>query len=47
MIKVGDKSVHDLSKELGIQNVTLYSWVRKYDEDKEEAFPEGETEAVR
>jgi transposase len=39
MIKVGDKSVHDLSNELGIHNVTLYSWVRKYDEDKEEAFP--------
>jgi len=39
MIKLGDKSVLDLSEELGIHNVTLYSWVRKYNEDKEEAFP--------
>ena len=39
MIKTGDKSVGELSKELDIHEVTLYSWVRKYDEDKEESFP--------
>jgi len=39
MIKVGDKSVRDLSKELEIHDVTLYNWVRHYDKDKSEAFP--------
>ena len=28
-----------LADELGINHATLYSWVRKYSEDKEEAFP--------
>lgn len=46
MIRTGDKSVVDLSKELDIHDVTLYSWLRKYKEDKEEAFPgEGKLKA--
>ena len=39
MVKLGEKSVRELSKELEIQDVTIYSWIRKYKEDKEEAFP--------
>lgn len=39
MVKLGEKSVRELSKELDIQDVTIYSWIRKYKEDKEEAFP--------
>ena len=39
MVRLGEKSVRDLSKELDIQDVTIYSWLRKYKEDKEEAFP--------
>ena len=38
-IKLGDKGVYELAEELGINHATLYSWVRKYSEDKEEAFP--------
>ena len=38
-IKLGDKSVPVLAEELGIDKSTLYNWVKKYDEDKEEAFP--------
>lgn len=41
MVKLGEKSVRELSKELDIQDVTIYSWIRKYKEDKEEAFPGG------
>jgi transposase len=39
MVKLGEKSVRELSKELDIQDVTIYSWIRKYKEDKEGAFP--------
>ena len=39
LIKVGNKSIRELSKELELHEVTLYNWVRKYDKDKEEAFP--------
>ena len=39
IVKLGEKSVKSLSEELGIHSVTLYSWIRKYEEDKEEAFP--------
>jgi transposase len=38
-LKLGDKSVPALAEELGINKATLYNWVKKYDEDKEEAFP--------
>ena len=38
-IKLGDKSVPVLAEELGIDKSTLYNWVKKYDEDKQEAFP--------
>jgi transposase len=38
-IKLGDKSVPALAEELGIDKSTLYNWVKKYDEDKQEAFP--------
>jgi len=34
MVKLGEKSVRELSKELEIQDVTIYSWIRKYKEDK-------------
>lgn len=39
MIKLGEKSVPTIEKELGIQRATLYSWIRKYDEDHQDAFP--------
>jgi len=39
MIKLEEKSVQVLSDELGIHSVTLYSWIRQYEKDKEEAFP--------
>ena len=39
LIKLGEKSVPSLEKELGIQRSTLYSWIRKYDEDHQDAFP--------
>ena len=39
MVKLGEKNVREISKELYIQDVTIYSWIRKYKEEKEEAFP--------
>ena len=46
MVKLGEKSVRELSKELDIHDVTLYSWLRKHKEDQEEAFPgEGKSKA--
>jgi transposase len=39
MVKLGNKSVRKLSEELEIHEVLLYNWVRKYEKEKEEAFP--------
>ena len=39
IVKLGEKNVREISKELDIQDVTIYSWIRKYKEEKEEAFP--------
>lgn len=39
LVKLGDKSVRKLSEELEIHEVLIYNWVRKYDREKEEAFP--------
>lgn len=39
MIRIGEKSVSELSRELDIHEVTLYSWIRRYNNEKEEAFP--------
>ncbi|MFZ0370373.1 MAG: IS3 family transposase [Halobacillus sp.] len=39
MIKIGDKSVRELSVELEIAESILYRWIKQYDTDKGEAFP--------
>ena len=36
---MGNKSVRKLSEELEIHEVLIYNWVKKYDKEKEEAFP--------